>query len=115
MAVTTMPPITTLRAELLHGLSDPSRQRILDAIGDEPRRVVDIVAATGLSQPNVSKHLRCLRGCGLVTSEKRGREMHYRLADGLGDLLAALDGFAERVGPQMACCQLTEGTIGTCS
>lgn len=103
-----------LRAELIHGLSDASRQRILDTLRDGEQRVADIVALTGLSQPNASKHLRCLRGCGLVESEKRGREVFYALVDGLPDVLDALDGLLMRVAPQMESCQLTEQTRGCC-
>ena len=99
-----------LRAELAHGLSDPSRQRILDVLRGGERRVADVVEATGLSQPNASKHLRCLRGCGLVVSEKRGREVFYALTDGLDEVLEALDVLLDRVAPQMTACGLTEGS-----
>ena len=102
----------SLRAEFAHGLSDPSRQRILDLLRGDERRVSDIVEATGLSQPNVSKHLRCLRGCGLVSAEKRGREVFYALADGLEEVLDALDELLERVAPQMSACELTVDTVG---
>lgn len=45
-----------------------------------------------LSQPATSYHLKVLRQAGLVESEKRGRWVHYRLADeGLGILKAFLD------------------------
>lgn len=104
-----------LRAELVHGLSDASRQRILDTLRVGEQRVADIVELTGLSQPNASKHLRCLRGCGLVESEKRGREVFYSLVEGLGEILAALDGLLERVAPQMAACELADQTTSCCS
>lgn len=104
-----------LRAELIHGLADASRQRILDSLRDSEQRVADIVALTALSQPNASKHLRCLRDCGLVESEKRGREVFYTLIDGLPEVLDALDGLLSRVAPQMASCeQLPETTRQCC-
>lgn len=103
-----------LRAELVHGLSDASRQRILDTLRGREQRVADIVELTGLSQPNASKHLRCLRECGLVEGEKRGREVFYALVDGLPEVLDALDGLLERVAPQMASCTLTDRTRGCC-
>jgi predicted ArsR family transcriptional regulator len=76
------PPVA-LQHRLLHGLSDPSRLRLLGALREGEQRVSDLVAETGLSQPNVSKHLACLRGCGLVAREKRGREVFYWPADGV--------------------------------
>lgn len=77
-----------LQAKLFRGFADPSRLAILDALRSGPRHVGAIVAATGLSQPNVSNHLRCLSECGLVHAEQRGRFVDYRLGDGrVGELL----------------------------
>jgi DNA-binding transcriptional ArsR family regulator len=54
--------------------------------------VSEIVAATGLSQPNVSNHLACLRDCGLVTAEQQGRFVYYELSDKrVGQLLNLAD------------------------
>jgi DNA-binding transcriptional ArsR family regulator len=70
-----------LQAKLFRGFADPSRLAILEALRGGPLHVGAIVAATGLSQPNVSNHLRCLSECGLVRAEQRGRFVHYRLGD----------------------------------
>jgi DNA-binding transcriptional ArsR family regulator len=102
-------PVTVAR--FFHGLSDPSRVGILDQLRGGERRVVDLVAATGLSQPNVSKHLRCLLGCGLVERDRRGREAFYSLVDGLDELLDAADGLIVRVADDVACCELTAQTV----
>lgn len=75
--------VPRLRAKLFRGLGDPSRLAILAALDPAPRTVGEIVAVTGLAQPNVSNHLRCLFGCGLVLREAKGRHAHYRLADPL--------------------------------
>ncbi|CCF22199.1 putative ArsR family transcriptional regulator; MerR/ArsR-like transcriptional regulator (plasmid) [Pseudorhizobium banfieldiae] len=73
--------VVQLRAKLFRGLGDSSRLAILDALRAGPRSVGEIVASTGLSQPNASNHLRCLNECGLVAGEQRGRFVHYRLSD----------------------------------
>lgn len=52
--------VISRRAKLFRGLGDPSRLAILDALTNNERSVQDIVALTGLGQPNVSNHLRCL-------------------------------------------------------
>lgn len=70
-----------LRAKLFQGLGDPSRLAILAALDPDPRTVSEIVAATGLAQPNASNHLRCLSECGLVLRTAKGRHALYRLAD----------------------------------
>ncbi|WP_245704873.1 ArsR/SmtB family transcription factor [Belnapia rosea] len=77
-----------LQAKLFRGFADPSRLTILDALRAGPLHVGAIVAATGLSQSNVSNHLRCLSECGLVQAEPRGRFVDYRLGDArVGELL----------------------------
>jgi DNA-binding transcriptional ArsR family regulator len=77
-----------LQAKLFRGFADPSRLAILDALRAGPLHVGAIVAATGLSQSNVSNHLRCLSECGLVQAEPRGRFVHYRLSNArVGELL----------------------------
>src|SRR5947208_187624 len=71
----------TVKAKLFRGFGDPSRLSIVDALRQGPLTVTDIVAATGLTQPNVSNHLSCLRDCGLVVAEQAGRYVTYQLSD----------------------------------
>ena len=99
-----------LQRRLLRAVGEPSRLAILGALLDGERRVIDLVAATGLSQPNVSKHLSCLYDCGLVERDKRGREVFYSAIDGLDELLRAIDALAARVGDALAAC-----TDGCCT
>jgi DNA-binding transcriptional ArsR family regulator len=89
MLVTPGHPLA-LKAKLFRGFADPSRLSILEALRARPLSVGEIVAATGLSQPNASNHLRCLSACGLVMGEPRGRFVHYRLSDPRIDQLLAL-------------------------
>lgn len=70
-----------LEAKLFRGFSDPSRLSILDALRTGPLTVTEIVEATGLSQPNASNHLRCLRECGLVVSTQENHYVRYQLSD----------------------------------
>lgn len=99
-----MPRRPELRAILFHGFSDRRRLEIVEQLAGGERRVSDIVAATGLSQPNVSSHLGCLWECGLVARERRGREVHYRLIDGVDELLAAADSVLDRAGDTVGAC-----------
>lgn len=62
-------------------LGEPNRLRILCGLGLECRPVTDIINAIGLSQTNVSFHLRVLREAGLVRAERRGAFIYYCLAD----------------------------------
>ena len=99
-----MADVVELRTVLFHGLSDPGRLRIIDLLRCGSMRVSDVVAATGMSQPNASTHLACLWECGLVDRERRGREVHYWLADGVEGLLAVSDALLEQAGERIASC-----------
>ncbi|MEK6328492.1 MAG: metalloregulator ArsR/SmtB family transcription factor [Actinomycetota bacterium] len=98
-------PDTETRAVLFHGLADPRRLHLIEALAGGPHRVNDLATATGLPQPSVSKHLSCLWDCGLVEREQRGREVYYRLAPGLAALLRATDPILLRSGDRIRACQ----------
>lgn len=70
-----------VKAKLFRGLADTSRLAILEALRSGERTVSDIAVSTGLSQPNASGHLACLKDCGLVRSRQEGRYVHYSLSD----------------------------------
>lgn len=90
--------------QLFHGFADRSRLLIIDSLRQRELRVGDVVAATGLSQPNVSSHLACLWECGLVARERHGREIHYRLVDGVAALFAAADVVINAAGETLGAC-----------
>ncbi len=99
-----MTPSPELAAILFHGFSDPRRLAIVGELSAGERRVTDLVAATGLSQPSVSTHLGCLWECGLVARERHGREVRYRLIDGVAELLAAAEAIIEHAGRTVGAC-----------
>jgi DNA-binding transcriptional ArsR family regulator len=68
-------------ARLGRALADPSRRRLLLALVDEPGYPAELARGLGLSRSNVSNHLSCLRGCGLVVAHYEGRQVRYALAD----------------------------------
>ena len=69
-------------------LSDPIRLRLLSAVaaGDEVC-ACDLVAVSGRSQPTVSHHMKVLFDAGLVTREKRGQWVWYRIVPSRLDAL----------------------------
>ena len=75
------PNAVDVKAKLFRGFSDPNRLAILETLRAGSRTVGEVVEATGLGQSNVSNHLGCLKGCGLVASSKKGRFVHYELSD----------------------------------
>ncbi len=77
-------------------LGDDSRLRILQALGDQERSVSELLESTGLAQTLASFHLRILREAGVLSAERRGPFIYYRLADpSLLNLLEACAKYAE--------------------
>ena len=68
---------------------DPARRQLLDLLRHQPHSVGELAVATGLSQPNTSRHLRILRDAGMVSSRANGQRRMYELRP---------EGFAEVVG-----------------
>jgi DNA-binding transcriptional ArsR family regulator len=66
-------------ADAFNAVAEPRRRQILDALADGERPVNDLVGLLGLTQPQVSKHLRVLREVGAVDVRDRGRQRLYRL------------------------------------
>lgn len=79
-----------LMAEKFRMLSDSSRLAILRALMAGERNVTGIVEETGLSQANVSKHLKMLADAGLVERRKQGLQVFYRVVDPLVERLCEL-------------------------
>jgi ArsR family transcriptional regulator, cadmium/lead-responsive transcriptional repressor len=86
-------------AALFRSLGDPARLMIVRRLAVGPARVTDLTAALGLAQSTVSKHLACLRDCGLVVSEPAGRASVFRLAQpALADMLTAAEAVLAATG-----------------
>lgn len=82
-------------SRLFKVLSEPNRLKILTALGLECRPVSAVIADTGLSQTNVSFHLRKLRELNLVRGEKNGSFVFYCISD--PELLELLNRFEKWV------------------
>jgi len=89
----------TPTAALFRSLGDETRLRIVARLAAGEARVVDLTGELGLAQSTVSKHLACLRGCGLVDYRAEGRQSFYALTrPELMDLLQAAEGVLAAVG-----------------
>jgi ArsR family transcriptional regulator len=67
---------------LLEAIADPVRLSIVRQLASEPNATCacDFTECCTVSQPTVSHHLRVLRQAGVVTTERRGTYIYYRLA-----------------------------------
>jgi DNA-binding transcriptional ArsR family regulator len=74
-------------SDAFNAVAEPRRREILSYLAGAERPVGEIVAALGLPQPSVSKHLRVLHDVGLVRMRCHGRQKLYRTdAEGIRPL-----------------------------
>lgn len=85
-------------ARFFRVLGDPTRLRILALLDDGERTAGELVAAIGGHQSRISAHLACLRHCGFVETDRRGREIFYRIA--LPAVVSLLDAATAASAPQ---------------
>lgn len=62
-------------------MADPTRSRILLSLLEARRYPAELSRDLGLTRSNVSNHLACLRGCGIVVATPEGRQTRYEIAD----------------------------------
>jgi ArsR family transcriptional regulator, cadmium/lead-responsive transcriptional repressor len=96
----------SVAACLFNGFSDASRLAIVRHLALGEHRVVDLTEHLGLAQSTVSKHLACLRDCGLVESRPVGRASMFTLThpDATLDLLTAAERLLALTGDAVALC-----------
>jgi len=76
---------------LLSALADPTRLAIVRQLAaDVETCACDFTSCCDVGQPTVSHHLRVLREAGIVTSERRGQWIFYRLSPDTAGRLAAI-------------------------
>jgi ArsR family transcriptional regulator len=89
-------------AQVFKALGDPVRLRLVSLIGAHAGGevcVCDLTDAFELSQPTISHHLKVLREAGIITSERRGTWVYYRLEPAALDRMAALLSIPAETGP----------------
>ncbi|MFT2692517.1 Cd(II)/Pb(II)-sensing metalloregulatory transcriptional regulator CmtR [Clavibacter zhangzhiyongii] len=79
--MTMLAPRLDVMTRLGRALADPTRSRILVELLDGPAYPALLAEALGLTRQNVSNHLTCLRGCGIVRTVPEGRSVRYEIAD----------------------------------
>lgn len=97
------------RTKFIRGFSDKTRLQILDCLLEEEQTVSQIVNAIQGNQSNISQHLSCLKGCGIITGRQEGKYVYYQLAnDKIKLLLAMFDEALLEVESKVACCEQNE-------
>ena len=74
-------PLYEVKANLFKGLAHPLRVRVLEVLTTAPEASVsELLEATGLEASHLSQHLAVLRNYRLVSADRRGNQVYYRLA-----------------------------------
>lgn len=76
-------PLYEIKANLFKALAHPVRVRLLELLTEQDhdeRQVSELIAATGLESSRLSQHLAVLRRHHVVTAERRGSAVFYRVA-----------------------------------
>ena len=66
-------------SDAFNAVAEPRRRDILNYLATQERSVSEIVDAMELEQPSVSKHLKVLKGVGLVDARREGRQILYKV------------------------------------
>jgi ArsR family transcriptional regulator len=86
-------PLIDLDVQLLQALGHPTRLAIVrELAGAGATCACDFTDCCGVRQPTVSHHLKILREAGVITSERKGTSIYYRLVPAAATRLAALVG-----------------------
>ena len=76
-----MKELYKIHAELCKVFSNPTRLEILNLLRDKELSVTELIEKTKLSQANISQHLSIMKSRGMVTSDREGKNIYYRLTN----------------------------------
>ena len=67
-----------LEPDVFRALGDPTRRAVFEQLSKREMSVSELKAGFTISQPAISQHLAALKGAGLVTERREGRNTFYR-------------------------------------
>jgi len=67
-----------LRRDVFQAISDPTRRGIIDLLSNQSLNLNAVVGHFDISRPAISKHIRILSECGLITVRQEGRERYCK-------------------------------------
>ncbi|PIC56696.1 transcriptional regulator [Sporosarcina sp. P12(2017)] len=95
-----------LKVKFLRAFGDKTRVQILECIKYEEKTVSQIVESIDGNQSNISQHLACLRGCGIIVGRQEGKYIYYGLRNQqIKELLDTFDQVLNQIENNVACCE----------
>jgi DNA-binding transcriptional ArsR family regulator len=81
------------RRDVFQAIADPTRREIIDLIARQPLNLNAVADQFSISRPAISRHMKILRECGLITIKRQGRE---RVCEAKLQQLAEVASFIEQ-------------------
>lgn len=76
-----MEKLYELHAEVCKVFSNSTRLEILNLLREKELSVTELIEKTRLSQANISQHLSIMKSKGIVTSDRKGKNIYYKLTN----------------------------------
>jgi DNA-binding transcriptional ArsR family regulator len=98
-----------LKVKFVRGFGDKTRLQILECIIEEEKTVSQIVGELQGNQSNISQHLACLKGCGIIVGRQEGKFIYYGLRnEQVKQLLDMFDKVFSHVQTEVYLCEHNE-------
>lgn len=95
-----------VKVKFIKGFADKTRIQILECLQDGEKTVTEIVQSIAGNQSNVSQHLKCLKGCGIIVGRQEGKFVYYSLRnDQIRELLRMFDVVLSHVASEVESCE----------
>lgn len=65
-----------MRRDVFQAIADPTRREILHLLAHKPQNLNSVAGNFDVSRPAISKHIKLLTECGLITMRPQGRERY---------------------------------------
>lgn len=94
-----------VKAKFMRGFSDKTRLQILECIKDKEKTVSQIIDEIQGNQSNISQHLTCLKGCGIIVGRQEGKYVYYSLRnEQIKQFLGIMETVFMQVEEEVAAC-----------
>ncbi|MBD2871701.1 ArsR/SmtB family transcription factor [Paenibacillus arenilitoris] len=98
-----------VKAKFIRGFGDKTRLQILESIRRSEKTVSQIVAELNGNQSNISQHLACLKGCGIIVSRQEGKYIYYSLRnERIDQLLDVMEAVFAQVAEEVSACDMND-------
>ena len=65
-----------MRRDVFQAIADPTRREIIGLLANEKLNLNEVADQFKISRPAISRHIKILTECGLITIEQQGRERY---------------------------------------